>query len=77
MKASQDLIGMTGIPDLGRTILILGLEASWQSRACKDCILEMASGRCVVRHVHHKSYPVQSEHVARTMDSKRGSSMRT
>ncbi|KAL0297320.1 UNVERIFIED_CONTAM: hypothetical protein Sradi_6784100 [Sesamum radiatum] len=33
----------------------------------------MASGGCVVRHGHHKPYPVQSEYVVRTVDSKKGS----
>ncbi|KAL0292203.1 UNVERIFIED_CONTAM: hypothetical protein Sradi_6998400 [Sesamum radiatum] len=33
----------------------------------------MASGGCVMRHGHHKLYPVHSEYVARTVDSKRGS----
>ncbi|KAL0349995.1 UNVERIFIED_CONTAM: hypothetical protein Sradi_4148700 [Sesamum radiatum] len=32
----------------------------------------MASGGCVMRHGHHKPYPVHSEYVARTVDSKRG-----
>ncbi|KAL0329273.1 UNVERIFIED_CONTAM: hypothetical protein Sradi_4914000 [Sesamum radiatum] len=33
----------------------------------------MASGGYVVRHGHHKAYPVQSEYVARTVDFKKGS----
>ncbi|KAL0420947.1 UNVERIFIED_CONTAM: hypothetical protein Slati_3117600 [Sesamum latifolium] len=33
----------------------------------------MATGGCVVRHGHHKPYPVHSEYVAKTVDSKRGS----
>ncbi|KAL0313325.1 UNVERIFIED_CONTAM: hypothetical protein Sradi_5731800 [Sesamum radiatum] len=33
----------------------------------------MASGGCLVRHGHYKPYPVQSEYVARMVDSKRGS----
>ncbi|KAL0401777.1 UNVERIFIED_CONTAM: hypothetical protein Slati_4207600 [Sesamum latifolium] len=33
----------------------------------------MASGGCVVRHGHHKPYPVQAEYAARTVDFKRGS----
>ncbi|KAL0374139.1 UNVERIFIED_CONTAM: hypothetical protein Sradi_3329600 [Sesamum radiatum] len=33
----------------------------------------MASGGYVVRHGHHKTYPVQSECEARTVDSKIGS----
>ncbi|KAK4395686.1 hypothetical protein Sango_1722900 [Sesamum angolense] len=44
-----------------------------KSRAYEDCILDMASGGYVVRHGHHKPYPVHSDYVARTMDSKRGS----
>ncbi|KAL0313661.1 UNVERIFIED_CONTAM: Transposon Tf2-12 polyprotein [Sesamum calycinum] len=43
------------------------------SRAYEDCILDMASGGCVMRHGHHKPYLVHSEYVARTVDSKRGS----
>ncbi|KAL0293838.1 UNVERIFIED_CONTAM: hypothetical protein Sangu_2521700 [Sesamum angustifolium] len=63
---------MTKIPDSDSTRLVLGLEESWQSRAYEDCILATASGGCVVRHSHHKPYPVHSEYVARTVDSKRG-----
>ncbi|KAK4405071.1 hypothetical protein Sango_0513600 [Sesamum angolense] len=33
----------------------------------------MVSGGCVVRHDHHKLYPVHSEYVARTVNSKTGS----
>ncbi|KAK4380983.1 hypothetical protein Sango_3011800 [Sesamum angolense] len=44
-----------------------------QSRAYEDCILDMASSGCVVRHGHHKPYLVQWEYVPRTVDSKRGS----
>ncbi|KAL0386566.1 UNVERIFIED_CONTAM: hypothetical protein Slati_4593800 [Sesamum latifolium] len=33
----------------------------------------MASGGCVMRHGHYKHFPVQSEYVARKVDSKRGS----
>ncbi|KAK4404410.1 hypothetical protein Sango_0809600 [Sesamum angolense] len=32
----------------------------------------LTSGGCVVRHGHYKPYPVQSEYVARTVDSKKG-----
>ncbi|KAL0445482.1 UNVERIFIED_CONTAM: polyprotein [Sesamum latifolium] len=53
------------------TGLVLGFEESWQSRAYEDCILDLARGGCVVRHGHHKPYPVQSEYVARTVDSKK------
>ncbi|KAK4381112.1 hypothetical protein Sango_2999300 [Sesamum angolense] len=41
--------------------LVIRLEESWQSRAYEDCILNMTSGGCVVKHGHHKPYPVQSE----------------
>ncbi|KAL0337494.1 UNVERIFIED_CONTAM: hypothetical protein Scaly_2024500 [Sesamum calycinum] len=41
------------------------------SHAYEDSILDMASDACVVRHSHHKSYPVQSEYVAKMVDSKR------
>ncbi|KAK4400642.1 hypothetical protein Sango_1170300 [Sesamum angolense] len=44
-----------------------------KSHAYEDCILHMASGGCIVRHGHHKPYPVHSEYVARMVDSKRGS----
>ncbi|KAL0380527.1 UNVERIFIED_CONTAM: hypothetical protein Sangu_0117000 [Sesamum angustifolium] len=64
---------MIGIPGSDSTGLVLGLEESWQSRAYEDCILDMASGGCVMRHGHHKPYPVHSEYVAMTVDSKRGS----
>ncbi|KAL0374046.1 UNVERIFIED_CONTAM: hypothetical protein Sradi_3320300 [Sesamum radiatum] len=64
---------MTGIPDSDSRRLVLGLEESWQSRAHKGCILDMASGGCVAIHGNHKPYPVQSKYVARTVDSKRGS----
>ncbi|KAK4404377.1 hypothetical protein Sango_0806300 [Sesamum angolense] len=57
--------------DVGRLCSFSGLVD--KSRAYEDCILDMASSGCVVRHGHHKSYPVQSEYVARTVDSKRGS----
>ncbi|KAK4385524.1 hypothetical protein Sango_2676400 [Sesamum angolense] len=46
---------------------------AWSSRAYEDCILDMASGGCVMRYGHRKYYPVHSECVARTVDSKRGS----
>ncbi|KAK4380831.1 Retrovirus-related Pol polyprotein from type-2 retrotransposable element R2DM [Sesamum angolense] len=49
------------------------VSSAGDSRAYKDYILDMASGGCVVRHGHHKPYPVQSENVARMVDSKRGS----
>ncbi|KAL0367075.1 UNVERIFIED_CONTAM: hypothetical protein Sradi_3597600 [Sesamum radiatum] len=64
---------MTGILSSDNTRLLLGPEKSWQLRAYKDCILDMASGGYVVRHGPHKPYPVQSKYVAMTMDSKRGS----
>ncbi|KAL0337648.1 UNVERIFIED_CONTAM: Retrovirus-related Pol polyprotein from transposon RE2, partial [Sesamum calycinum] len=52
---------------------LLNIAPSKMSRAYENCILDMASGGYVVRHGHHKPYPVQSEYVARTVDSKRGS----
>ncbi|KAK4406512.1 hypothetical protein Sango_0657700 [Sesamum angolense] len=57
--------------DVGRLCSFSGLVG--KSRAYEDCILDMASGGCVMRHGHHKPYPVHSEYVARTVDSKRGS----
>ncbi|KAL0431161.1 UNVERIFIED_CONTAM: hypothetical protein Sradi_0742100 [Sesamum radiatum] len=63
---------MTGIPDSDSTRLVLRLEKSWKSRAYEDCILDMASGGCVMRYGHYKPYPVQWEYVARTVDFKRG-----
>ncbi|KAL0329314.1 UNVERIFIED_CONTAM: hypothetical protein Sradi_4918100 [Sesamum radiatum] len=70
MEASYGLLGMIGISDSDSTGLVLGLEESWQSRAYEDCILDMASGGCVMGHGRPKLYPVQSEYVARTVDSK-------
>ncbi|KAL0305143.1 UNVERIFIED_CONTAM: hypothetical protein Sangu_3048500 [Sesamum angustifolium] len=64
---------MTRIPDFDSTGLSLRLEESWQSRTYEDCILDMARGGCVVRHGHHQPYLVQSEYVARTVDSKKES----
>ncbi|KAK4407720.1 Retrovirus-related Pol polyprotein from transposon TNT 1-94 [Sesamum angolense] len=57
--------------DVGRLCSFSGLVG--KSRAYEDCILDMARGGCVMRHGHHKPYPVHSEYVARTVDSKRGS----
>ncbi|KAL0310463.1 UNVERIFIED_CONTAM: hypothetical protein Scaly_2926100 [Sesamum calycinum] len=57
--------------DVGRLCSFSGSVG--KSRAYEDCISDMASGGCVVRHGHYKHYPVQSEYVARTVDSKRGS----
>ncbi|KAL0293917.1 UNVERIFIED_CONTAM: hypothetical protein Scaly_3133100 [Sesamum calycinum] len=45
--------------DVGRPCSFSGLVG--QSRAYEDCILDMASGGCVMRHGHHKPYPVHSE----------------
>ncbi|KAL0445150.1 UNVERIFIED_CONTAM: hypothetical protein Slati_2237700 [Sesamum latifolium] len=73
MEASLGLVSLTGIPGSDSTGLILGLEESWQSRAYEDCILDLMRGGCVVRHDHHKPYPVQSEYIARTVDSKKES----
>ncbi|KAL0400319.1 UNVERIFIED_CONTAM: hypothetical protein Sradi_2375200 [Sesamum radiatum] len=53
--------------------LVLGLEQSWQSRAYEDCILDLVRSGSVVRHGHHKPYPVQLEYVARTVDSRKES----
>ncbi|KAL0295609.1 UNVERIFIED_CONTAM: hypothetical protein Sangu_3192800 [Sesamum angustifolium] len=64
---------MTGILGSDSTRLDFRIEESWQLHAYEDCILDMARGGCVVRHGHHKPYPVQSEYVARTVVSKRGS----
>ncbi|KAL0420856.1 UNVERIFIED_CONTAM: hypothetical protein Slati_3108500 [Sesamum latifolium] len=55
------------------TKLVLELEELWQSRAYEECILDLARGGCVVRHDHHKPYPVQSEYVVRTVNSKKES----
>ncbi|KAL0423350.1 UNVERIFIED_CONTAM: hypothetical protein Sradi_0869800 [Sesamum radiatum] len=64
---------MTRIPDSDSTRLVLRLDESWQSRVYKDCILDIVSGGCAMGHGHHKPYPVQSEYVARTVDSKKES----
>ncbi|KAL0302110.1 UNVERIFIED_CONTAM: hypothetical protein Scaly_3044200 [Sesamum calycinum] len=64
---------MIGIPGFDSTGLVIGLEESWQSRAYEDCILDMARGGCATGHGHHKPYLVQSEYVARTVDSKKES----
>ncbi|KAL0287349.1 UNVERIFIED_CONTAM: hypothetical protein Scaly_2766500 [Sesamum calycinum] len=70
---------VSSVGDVGRPCsfsgmrLVLRLEESWQSRAYEDCILDMGSGGCVMRHGHYKPYPVHSEYVARTVDSKRES----
>ncbi|KAK4389916.1 hypothetical protein Sango_2328600 [Sesamum angolense] len=64
-------ICVSSVGDVGRPCSISGLVG--KSRAYEDCILDMASGGCVVRHGHHKPYPVQSKYIARTVDSKRGS----
>ncbi|KAL0313557.1 UNVERIFIED_CONTAM: hypothetical protein Sradi_5755000 [Sesamum radiatum] len=69
----KGLFDMTRILGSNSTRLVLGLEESWQSCAYEDCILHMASSGYVVRHGHHKLYLVQSEYVARRVDSKRGS----
>ncbi|KAL2236672.1 UNVERIFIED_CONTAM: hypothetical protein Sindi_0858900, partial [Sesamum indicum] len=61
---------MTGIPSSDSTRLVLGLEESWQLCAYEDCILDMVSGGSVIGHGHHKLYLVQSECVARMVDSK-------
>ncbi|KAK4380794.1 hypothetical protein Sango_3029600 [Sesamum angolense] len=53
--------------------LILKFEESWQSHAYEDYILDMARGDCAMGHGHHKLYPVQSEYVVRTVDSKKES----
>ncbi|KAL0405705.1 UNVERIFIED_CONTAM: hypothetical protein Slati_3884400 [Sesamum latifolium] len=71
MEASLGLVGTTGIPGFDSTGLVLGLEESWQSRAYEDCILDMARGCCVVRHDHHKPYPVQSDYAVRLVDFKK------
>ncbi|KAL0394418.1 UNVERIFIED_CONTAM: hypothetical protein Slati_4408000 [Sesamum latifolium] len=73
MEASSGLVGITGILDSDNTELVLRLEKSWQSCAYEDCILDLVRGGCVVRHAHHKPYPVQSEYVARMVDSKKES----
>ncbi|KAK4394208.1 hypothetical protein Sango_1891600 [Sesamum angolense] len=57
--------------DVGRLCSISGVVG--KSRVYEDCILDMASGGCVVRHGHHKSNPVHSEYVAMMVDSKKGS----
>ncbi|KAK4383027.1 putative leucine-rich repeat receptor-like protein kinase [Sesamum angolense] len=45
--------------DVGRLCSFSGLVG--KSRANEECTLDMASGGCVVRHGHHKPYPVHSE----------------
>ncbi|KAL0318252.1 UNVERIFIED_CONTAM: hypothetical protein Scaly_2849700 [Sesamum calycinum] len=50
--------------------LILELEESWQSRAYENCIMDLANGDYSARYDHHKPCPVQSEYVARSVDSK-------
>ncbi|KAK4403167.1 Retrovirus-related Pol polyprotein from transposon RE2 [Sesamum angolense] len=65
------LCNFSGIIGSDSKRLVLGLEESWQSRKYENRILDMASGGCVMRHGHHKFYPVQSEYVARTVDSKK------
>ncbi|KAL0291144.1 UNVERIFIED_CONTAM: hypothetical protein Scaly_2648500 [Sesamum calycinum] len=67
------LVGMIGIHGSDSMGLVVGLEESWQSRAYEDCILDMARGGCAIGHGHHKLYPVQSEYVARIVDSKKES----
>ncbi|KAL0286256.1 UNVERIFIED_CONTAM: hypothetical protein Scaly_2797100 [Sesamum calycinum] len=69
----HSLVGMTEILSSDSKGLVLGLEESCQSRAYKDRILDMARGNCAIGHGHHKPYPVQSEYVARTMDTKKES----
>ncbi|KAK4382286.1 hypothetical protein Sango_2886900 [Sesamum angolense] len=76
MEASRDLINMTGIPSSDSMGLVLGLEESWQSSVYEDCILDMARGGCAMGHGHHKPYLVQSEYVARTVNSRKESSVR-
>ncbi|KAL0302337.1 UNVERIFIED_CONTAM: hypothetical protein Scaly_3035700 [Sesamum calycinum] len=73
MEASQGLVGITGILNSDSTGLVFRLQESWQSRAYEDCILDMTRGGCVMRHDHHKSYPMQSEYVAGTVDFKKES----
>ncbi|KAL0411321.1 UNVERIFIED_CONTAM: hypothetical protein Slati_3721800 [Sesamum latifolium] len=73
MEVSLGWVGITGIPNFDSTGLVIGLEKSWQSCAYEDCILNLARGGCVVRHGHHKPYPMQSEYVARTVDFKKES----
>ncbi|KAK4389786.1 hypothetical protein Sango_2315600 [Sesamum angolense] len=64
---------MTGIPYSDSSGLVLELEKSWQSRAYEYCILDMTRGGCAIGYGHHKPYPVQSEYVARMVDSKKES----
>ncbi|KAL0344384.1 UNVERIFIED_CONTAM: hypothetical protein Sangu_1325800 [Sesamum angustifolium] len=70
MEASESLVDMTEIPDSNSTRLVPGLEESLQSCAYEDCIMDIARGGCAMGHGHQKLYPVQSEYVARTVDSK-------
>ncbi|KAL0401602.1 UNVERIFIED_CONTAM: hypothetical protein Slati_4190100 [Sesamum latifolium] len=70
METFLGFIGITGILDSDSMGLILELEGSWQSRAYED-FLDLARGGSVVRHGHHKPCPVQSEYVARMVDSKK------
>ncbi|KAK4407859.1 hypothetical protein Sango_0366900 [Sesamum angolense] len=45
--------------DVGRSCSFSGLVG--QLRAYEDCILDVASGGCVMRHGHHKPYLVHSD----------------
>ncbi|KAL0287289.1 UNVERIFIED_CONTAM: putative aldo-keto reductase 1 [Sesamum calycinum] len=60
----------SSLGDVGRLCSFSGLVG--KSHAYEDCILNMASGGCVVRYGHHKPYPVHSEYIVRTVDSNRG-----
>ncbi|KAL0381974.1 UNVERIFIED_CONTAM: hypothetical protein Scaly_0484700 [Sesamum calycinum] len=62
---------MTGIIDFDSTRILLNFEKLWLSRAYEDCILDMTSGGCVMRHDPHKLYLVKLEYAARMVDSKR------
>ncbi|KAL0402692.1 UNVERIFIED_CONTAM: hypothetical protein Slati_4299100 [Sesamum latifolium] len=62
---------MTEISGFDSTRFVIGLKESWQSCAYEGCILDMASCSCVVRHGHYMPYPVQSEYVAKTVESKK------
>ena len=59
---------MTRIPGSDSTGVFLKLGESRQSRACNDCILDF--GSCP-RHGHRKRCLVQSNHVTRTVSSKK------
>ncbi|KAL0328190.1 UNVERIFIED_CONTAM: Diacylglycerol kinase, partial [Sesamum calycinum] len=61
MEASRGLIGMIKILDSDSAKLVLGFEELWSSRANKDCVLDIVSGDCAMRHGHYKSYPMQSK----------------